>query len=58
MRIHDDRSASPAVRMERLQLQLNLKNVTNRRYYITGAGSNVGFPGEPRHVRAALVASF
>lgn len=37
-----------------LQLQLNVKNVANTRYYLTGAGSNIATPGGPRSAQLSL----
>jgi len=38
----------------RVQLQINGRNLTDRRYYLTGAGSHVATPAAPRSAQAAL----
>jgi iron complex outermembrane receptor protein len=41
-----------------LHARLNLKNVTNERYYLSGAGANVAYPAPPRTVQAQLLITF
>ena len=43
---------------QRASLRVNVKNVFNERYYLSGAGTNVAYPAPPRTVQAALQVGF
>ena len=43
---------------ERIRLQANMENLTNRRYYLNADSNTNISPGSPRAVRVGITASF
>jgi iron complex outermembrane receptor protein len=41
-----------------LHARVNVKNVTDERYYLSGAGTSVGYPAPPRTVQGQLLVTF